>query len=179
MTPTIIPPRPHPETQTLDTANRGSVLVITLILLVVLTIITTSRMGINQVEEKVTANAQKNEMTFQAAESAIETVVQEGNGTLSSTNVLAQSLSAITLRPADGSSLNMNDASVSTRAVVCYSGEGVASGFSMGEDSQSFSWYIYQVRGRGEITTASAITTNLQGIRKLGPSGSVTANCPP
>lgn len=160
-------------------AQRGAVLVVTLILLLILTLLVLSGLESSRWEERISANIQKKKETFQSAESAIEQVIKEGNSPIDAGNILAQSMFTITPRPADGSSFDLSYPALTARAETCYDGAFPAMGYSQGEGSQSFMAFRYKIRGRGEIPSIQAISTNLQGVEKIGPSGGIMPKrCP-
>ncbi|MBF0369104.1 MAG: pilus assembly PilX N-terminal domain-containing protein [Magnetococcales bacterium] len=164
---------------TLSPDERGSVLLIGLLFLLVVSALAITASRMSGLDERVSANSHRINITFQAAESAIESIIEEGNGNLDINNVLAQSMMAITQRPADGSSYDMADAHVESRGIICYDGEGIAPGFSLGEGTQNFTAHRFKFRGRGEIPDINSRSTNLQGARIIGPGSdsSPSGNC--
>ena len=152
-------------------------LVIAMLTLLILTFIAVASSRTGRIEERISNNLQKQGMTFQGAESAIEGVVAEGNGSLTANNILVQGIAAITDRPTGGRTSYLDV--VNSTAKVCYNGEGSAGGFSIGVDTQSFVAHTFKIRGRGEISEIKGITTNLLNGWKLGPGGSAgVKNCP-
>lgn len=158
---------------------QGSVLIVSLIILFLLTFLAINGSRTSTLNEKLSGHAQKKMVTFQAAESAIESVLEEANGSLVAGNALVDSIIGIVQRPAPGVGYDLNDATIMSQSLVCYDGERVIPGFSMGVGAQSFVGHRYKVRGRGSIVTINARTTNLQGVEKIGPSsGGANRNCP-
>ncbi|MBF0193967.1 MAG: hypothetical protein HQL71_05390 [Magnetococcales bacterium] len=159
--------------------EQGSVLIISLVMLFLLTFFAISGSKTSTLNEKISGNTQKKRVTFQAAESAIESVVEEANGSLVAGNVLVDGMVAMVERPVSGVGYDLNDATILSEALICYDGEAVIPGFSMGVGKQNFVGHQFKIRGRGSITAINALTTNLQGVEKIGPSsGGGTGNCP-
>lgn len=159
--------------------QKGSTLTITLILMVILTLLVLNGLESSRWQEKISANVQNKKETFQAAESAIESVIREGQGPIDANNILAQSMFAIISRPEDGSSFDLSEPEITARALTCYDGAVPAVGYSQGVSSQSFMAFRYKIRGRGEISATQAISTNIQGVEKVAPSGGAMATrCP-
>ncbi|MBF0446683.1 MAG: hypothetical protein HQL67_00635 [Magnetococcales bacterium] len=159
--------------------EQGSVLIISLILLFLLTSLTVFGSQRSTLNEQLSGNTQKKRVTFQAAESAIESVVEEANGSLVAGNVLVDSIVNMVQRPTGNGGYDLVDVAILSQALTCYDGEGVIAGFSLGVGSQSFVAHRYKVRGRGTIAAIQAKTTHLQGAEKIGPSsGIVGGNCP-
>jgi hypothetical protein len=159
--------------------EQGSVLVVSLMMLFLLTFLAIISSRTSTVNEKISGNLQKKRVTFQAAESAIESVVEEANGSLVVGNVLVDSITVMAQRPSASTGYDLNDATVISQSLTCYDGEKMAPGYSMGVGSQSFVLHQYKIRGRGSISVVGAETTNLQGAQKIGPSSDgATGNCP-
>ncbi|MBF0453998.1 MAG: hypothetical protein HQL72_04160 [Magnetococcales bacterium] len=159
--------------------QQGSVLIVSLMMLFLLTFFAITGSRTSTLNEKISGNTQKKRITFQGAESAIGLVIEEANGPLVVGNVLVDGLVATAQRPAPGEGYDLEDPTLLSQALICYNGEVVVPGFSMGVGGQNFVGHRYKVRGRGSIATLNAQTTNLQGVEKIGPSsGGGNGNCP-
>ena len=138
-------------------AQKGIVLISSLIMLLVMTMIGVSAMRGSALEERMSANDMNHNKVFQAAESATELAI-------SNTANLSGAL--------NGSAVNvtvtMPDPTVSSEAEVEFLAKGPALGFEMGDDN-SIVAYHFDVQGTGEIEAVDAQAVTSSGIWVLGP----------
>jgi uncharacterized membrane protein YeiB len=139
--------------------QRGTVLLVSLIILTVMTVISLSMMSNSTMEEKMAANQMNNHLTFHAAESATEIMVGDST-TLAS--ALASS-SDIT------QTVDVGDSSISASVTLSYVGDAVPTGWSLGDNEGSFVAYNIRATGTATKPNAHASTSTAQGISRIGP----------
>jgi type IV pilus assembly protein PilX len=138
----------------------GAVLIVSLIMLLVLTIIGVTAMRSTTLEEKMAANIMNYNVTFHAAESAIENALDD-------TNSLVQ---AILTENTISVNLDIGDSSITSSADVTYLGSGIAFGFSLGQNSSAFSSYRFDATGTATRDNNGANVSMSQGVRRIGPN---------
>ncbi len=138
----------------------GSVLIISLILMLVLTIIGVTAMSSATMEEKMAANTMNYNITFHASESAVENALDD-------TNVLVQAIT--TSAPVDVP-IDMGDSSITSNAKITYLGSGIALGFSIGQNASAFSSYRFDATGTASRANVGASVSTSQGVRRIGPN---------
>jgi len=144
--------------------QKGAVLVVSLIILLVMTLIALSGMKTSMMQEKMAANAQNMNKTFQAAESAVgalTSTIMSGNSTILSTALTAEDGFA----PA--TSYSVGDSHIDSTVQVEYKGEVIATGgnsISADEDTTTLKGYRFEIIGTGAISGANAQTQVFQGI---------------
>lgn len=139
--------------------QRGTVLLVSLILLAVMTVISLSLMGNSTIEERMAGNQMNNHLTFHAAESATEI-------TISDTAALSN---AITSTTDITNTVDVGDSSIAATVTLSYVGDAVPSGWSLGENEGSFVAYNVRAMGTASKTNAHASTSAAQGISRIGP----------
>ncbi len=142
-------------------SQKGAVLVVSLVLLLVMTLIGITGMRSANVDEKMAANSMNKNISFQASESAVD-------GAIASVSTLEQAINSggiVTF------SVDMGDTSISASAAIDYLGTGIAPGYSLGENEGSFMNYRYDIIGTGNVTAANAQTVTAQGIWRIAPGG--------
>ena len=140
--------------------QQGVVLIVCLLVIVVVTLIAGTAMKTSGVEEKMAANAQTYNRTFQAAESAVELAFN--NDTLMFESIDASDgLSSVV-------SASIGSDGVTASAQTEFRGEGIAPGNSIG----SASTFMYEVIGTGEMDSMNASTVIRQGYYRVSFVGS-------
>lgn len=143
----------------------GVALVVGLVMLLVITLITVAGMNSSTMHETMSANAQKVNKTFQAAESAVGAI----NGILSGGNIapLQTALTAGRGVQTGLTSFSVSDPDVTANYAVTYLGEvAVTSGSSMdaNESTTLLKGYRFELQGTAQITGANARTRIYKGI---------------
>ncbi|WP_421861825.1 pilus assembly PilX family protein [Motiliproteus sp.] len=135
--------------------QQGVVLVVCLLVIVVVTLIAATSTKTSSFEEKMAANAQTYNRTFQAAESAVEFAIDDDQmmfDAIDNTNSLSSTVT-----------VSMGTSGVSATAQTEFIGEGIAPGNSIGTAST----YMYEVHGTGEMTDMNASTLIRQGYYRV------------
>lgn len=142
----------------------GVALVISLVLLLVITLIAISGMKSSIMQEKMAANAQNSNKTFQAAESAVGTLTELLTGGTVST--LQESMAAAD-QYSSPSHFSISDPDISATYQTRFLGEViVTSGDSMDGDESStlLKGYRFELIGDARIDAVQARTKIYQGI---------------
>lgn len=137
----------------------GSVLLLSMIILAVMTVLGLSLHSNSTLEEKMAANQMNNHKTFHASESAVDITVQD-------TDTLAEALvspTAITVV------VDVGDPNIAANAQLTYMGQALPSGWSLGENDGSFAAHNINTTGTAIKTNASAKTMTSQGVARIGP----------
>lgn len=156
--------------------QRGSALIVSLLILLVLTIIGVTALNSTVMEEKMTSNFQTGNTAYQAAESAVnQTFANIANSfNLVQLAIDAQDIAdandsdpvwpttpqTVLSRSQSGADPNANDQST-LNSTVSYVGTAHCNGFST-----KFIGYVVNVEGRG--TVANVNRANAAGITKCG-----------
>jgi hypothetical protein len=140
----------------------GVALFATLIILLVITVLATSSIGVTSLEQTMAVNAQAENMAFQASESAI-------NAAMADDSLLQQ---AINSSPGNWPTLgvDLNDGSVTSIAEVKHMGTGSASGFSIGLEAGTFGAFRFEIVGTGAVNAVNVQSEVTQGMYKIAPS---------
>ena len=138
----------------------GAVLIVSLVMLLVMTIIGVTAMSSATLEEKMASNTMNYNVTFHAAESAIENALDD-------TSSLVQAILSESTVTVD---LDIGDSSVTSSADVTYMGSGIAYGFSLGQNSSAFSSYRFDATGTASRSNSGANVSMSQGVRRIGPN---------
>jgi len=139
--------------------QRGAVLLMSLIIMVVMTVISLSLMGNSTMEERMAANNMNKKLTFHASESASLIAIQD-TAALSDAIVTGTDITK---------TINTGDSSIDTTVNLHYEGDAIPSGWSMGENEGSFVAYTVKALATGTKTNAHATSTTAQGIQRIGP----------
>ncbi|MEH6626101.1 MAG: PilX N-terminal domain-containing pilus assembly protein [Motiliproteus sp.] len=135
--------------------QQGVVLIACLLMIVIVTLIAATSSKTATFEEKMAANAQTYNRTFQAAESAVELGFD------------TESLMFEAIDASDGfssvASVAIGSSGVSATAQTRFIGEGIAPGNSLGTAST----FRYEVHGSGEMTDMNASTLIRQGFYRV------------
>lgn len=159
-----------------ETKQRGSALVISLLILLVLTIVGVTALNSTVMEEKMASNFQTGNSAYQAAESAVN---QTFANIANSFNLVQAAIDANNLAETTGNSpvwpampqtiLNASASGVDPNAhnqstldaTISYKGTAHCNGFST-----KFIGYVVQVAGQGAVSNVNR--TNIAGISKCG-----------
>lgn len=137
----------------------GAVLIISLLMLVVLTLLGVTAMSSSTMGEKMSANNMNYNAAFHASESAVEAALDDASSLAQAIN----SAAPVTI------TVDLGDPNISTSADVTYLGSGIALGFSLGQNSSSFSSYRFDATGTAIKNNVGAKTITSQGVHRVGP----------
>lgn len=144
--------------------QRGAVLIISLMLMLVMTLLSIASMSTSVMQEKMAANAQNTNRTFQAAESAVEaqisTILDGGSTSLNSAMISVSGQGAII-------SVDIGTSDATATVQIEYLGEIITTGGSSmdaNESSTNLSGQRFELVGRGTIDAVQAQTQIRQGI---------------
>ena len=144
--------------------QKGAVLIVSLMLMLVMTLLSIASMSTSVMQEKMAANAQNTNRTFQAAESAIGSLVTDilgGSQTSLSTAITAANF----IGPI--SNFDIADSHIVTTSQVEYLGEIIlSSGGSINADESStlLRGHRFELTGIGRIDEVQAQTVIRQGV---------------
>jgi hypothetical protein len=142
--------------------QRGLVLVLSLVLLVVMTLIGISSMNNANMELRATANAQQHIKAFNAGQSILEYSISTGAVIKSGGKIDYQTRSAVSQvveAALDGVTLS---------ALIDYSGCSVGIGSSL-EEGRGFSYNFYNISGTGQ-NNADATALSIQSLGARFPA---------
>jgi len=146
------------------THQRGAVLIVSLMLMLAMTLLSIASMSTSVMQEKMAANAQNTNRTFQAAESAIDTqisIILGGNSDSLNEALIAASGQGAVI------SVNVGTSDTTATAQIEYLGEIITtSGSSLDADESStaLSGHRFALVGTGSIAAVQAETQITQGI---------------
>ncbi len=149
---------PHPSPK-----QTGAVLVISLLMLLVMTLIGVTAMSTATLEEKMAANSQYTNMSFQASESAVE-------GVVNNIDLIQQALNAGVGNPISRN-VDLDNSHVASTGELEFRVQGPAPGYSAGEDQGSFTAFHFIARGIGTMPAVNARTDTSQGVYRIAPGG--------
>lgn len=144
LTPTVFPRR-----------QKGVILIASLVVIVIITIIASAIVRTSSYEEKMSANMQTYNRTFQAAESAVETAIDNETLMFEATDA-NDDLSSVLAVP-------LGTSGVTATAQTEFIGEGIVPGNSLGTVSS----FRYEVLATGEMTNFDASTLIRQGFYRV------------
>ncbi|MFL1455582.1 PilX N-terminal domain-containing pilus assembly protein [Marinobacter sp. GN3S48] len=145
--------------------QRGAVLIVSLVILLVLTLIGVAGMNSSVMQERMASNAQNSNRTFQGAESsatALTEILMSGN-----LNLLQEAMEAADDLSSTGSVTLDAANGVQTEYQARYLGEVIiSSGSSMDADESTtlLKGYRYELRGSAEMDNTGAASTVYKGI---------------
>jgi type IV pilus assembly protein PilX len=146
------------------THQKGAVLIVSLMLMLVMTLLSIASMSTSVMQEKMAANAQNTNRTFQAAESAIDTQVSiilgGDSANLNKAMVAASGIGDQILVTIGGSE-------ATATAQIEYLGEIITSSGSSidaDESSTALTGHRFALVGTGSIAAVQAETQITQGI---------------
>lgn len=165
-----------PSTQMGMRKQRGMALIVGLLILGVVALVSVSAMRGSTTQEQMAANNQNQILTFQAAESAIRTVIGEVAGVVDrpageNQNVFSQAiaLGAATPNPPTRTLTNLGSGAESI-ATVTYGGTAPSPGFSLDVSAGSVVAHQFTITSVGSIDSTGAEATHIQGVERAGPS---------
>lgn len=161
----------------LKTQNQdGMALVVGLMLMGVIALVSVAAMRGTRTQEQMAANNQNQVITFQAAESAIRSVIGEIAGVVDrpageSQNVFSQSITAGegSATPPTRSFIDGTQGAQST-ATVNYAGTAPSPGFSLDVSAGAVVAHQFQITSVGTVDATGATSTHIQGVERAGPS---------
>lgn len=146
-------------------SQRGAVLIVSLVILLVLTLIGVAGMNSSVMQERMASNAQNSNRAFQGAESsatALTEILMTGN-----LNLLQEAMDAADDLSSTGSVTLDAANGVQTEYQARYLGEVIiSSGSSMDADESTtlLKGYRYELRGSAEMDNTGAASTVYKGI---------------
>ena len=146
--------------------QNGTVLIVSLIILLVMTVLGLTAAGSASMELRMAGNSERINTTLQAAESAVE-------ATINNVNLLGQALNSTT---AINRTIRLNSAydaasqPVESEAEISYVGQGSMDGFSLGVNQNNFVAHNFEVIGTGSMQDNVTSVTS-QGVYRVAPSG--------
>ncbi len=148
-------------------SQQGTVLVLAMLMLLVMTLIGVTTMRTATLEEKMSANSMNTSISLQASESAVEAALKDTNNLVNALN----SGTAITIN------VSLSDPTgppgfATAKAEITYKGSTIAPGFSFGANQGTFSTYQFEAIGTGEVPSANAKVITGHGVYRVGPGGS-------
>lgn len=147
---------------TMPSQQRGAVLIMSMLMLLVMTLIGITTMNTATLEEKMSANSMNSNISLQASESAVDAAL----------NDTANLVAALNSGSAVNVTVNLGTTGVTSVAAISYIGATIAPGFSFGNNQGTFSTYQFEATGTGTVTAANATTVTVQGVYRVGPGGS-------
>jgi type IV pilus assembly protein PilX len=156
-----------PNNRTFKSNQCGSVLIVSLVILLVMTMLGLAAAGSANMELRMAGNNERINTTLQAAESAVE-------ATINNISLLGQALNSAgpinqTIRL--DSAYDAASQPVASEAEISYVGQGSMDGFSLGINQNNFVAHNFEVIGRGSMQgNVSSVTS--QGVFRVAPSGS-------
>ncbi len=142
--------------------QEGTVLVVAMLMLLVMTLIGVTTMRTATLEEKMSANSMNTSISLQASESAVDAALKDTNNLVTALN----SGTAVTIN------VNLGTSTVTAKADITYKGNTIAPGFSFGANQGTFSTYQFEAMGTGEVPAANAKVVTGHGVYRVGPGGS-------
>ena len=146
--------------------QNGSVLIVSLIILLVMTVLGLAASGSANMEVRMAGNNERINTTLQAAESAVE-------ATINDVNLLGQALDSTT---AINQTIRLDSAydaanqPVESQARISYVGQGGMEGFSIGINQNNFVAHNFEVIGTGSMQ-GNVTSVTSQGVYRVAPSG--------
>ena len=147
----ILPPR-----------QRGAVLVIGLLILLVMTLIGVTAMSTSTMQERMSANGMNANIAFQAAESAV----------IAAMSSLATVKSAMgTVGPVNGPTVTYGSGSLTAvgNSQVTYVGDSIPDGTSLGIGTSGLTAHQFTASSTSTVTAANARSATNQGWVFIGP----------
>ena len=143
--------------------QNGAVLLISLVLLLGITLLATSTLGVSSIEEKMASHTQNSLLSHQASESAIREVIDDRN-------LLSQAISSASSQVSQPSQITFTNVD-NVNVTITYLGEGVSadSASSVISGEGSFTTFRYELRGSSTINNIDLNAQVIQGVYTLGP----------
>lgn len=168
----------------LRSAQAGATLLVALMLLLTMTIIGLAAVRVTTQQQRMAANSQFQNLSFQAADAAIRKVMAEVRGQApvpaylpAGTNILVDTFTAPRLRcmpdpssaPTGGVCAANANTGVISAATVSYSGQFETPGFSMNVSNRGFVGHRFRIDATGQLAGTTAISLQEQGMERIGP----------
>ena len=157
----VIPGKTHGQYR-----QNGSVLIVSLIILLVMTVLGLAASGGANMELRMAGNNEHINTTLQAAESAVE-------ATITDVNLLGQALNSATPISQDirlDSNYDAANQPVNSTAKISYVGQGNMDGYSLGINQSNFVAHNFEVIGTGSMQ-GNVTSVTSQGVYRVAPSG--------
>jgi len=142
--------------------QRGTVLIMSMLMLLIMTLIGITTMNTATLEEKMSANSMNSNISMQASESAVDAALDD----------TANLVTALHSGAPVNVTVNLGNANVTSVAAIQFIGSTIAPGFSFGNNQGTFSTYQFTATGTGTVPAANATTVTVQGVYRVGPGGS-------
>ena len=143
----------------LNKKQNGAALMVAMVMIFMLTVMGLKAMRSSNLDRRMTANAIQSSITFQAAESATELVLNDP------ANMNAALKGKVKMSP---------ELSAAPELLIGvdfeYVGDGTASGYSLGTNSGGFIALRYEALGTATINTTNAESNVLQGAYRIVPA---------
>lgn len=146
--------------------QRGAVLVVALMLLLVTTFIGFSSMETSNLESKMATTRELKELTFQTAESVIE---QSLDNIAFIAQAYAVSVQGGTNWPTQEYDFDY-DTSLAGTSEVSFVGNDSTEGYTVRKGASGIATYYYEVRSTASRTGTNISSTHIQGVYVEGPS---------
>ena len=144
--------------------QQGAVLIVSLMLLLVMTLLSVASMSTSVMQEKMAANAQNTNRTFQAAESAVDahvSIILGGNSDNLNEAMTSPTEQGVVM------TVNIGTSDVTATAQIEYLGEIITTGggsINADESSTLLNGHRFELVGIGNIAAVQAQTQIKQGI---------------
>jgi len=174
----------------MQSAQKGVSLVVSLVLLAAMTVIGVSTLSGTRLNEQMASNSQQKSVVFEAAESAIETIVNDYEdlyGALIDTTVEFNNPDAV---PIPDSRSNLNDGfdlsdeegvvvDVDGTLTVQYCGEGLLVGTSLDAslDSPAYASVLVDINGIANISSSGASADHVRRVAFTLPQTGRLGSC--
>lgn len=135
--------------------QRGIVLIVCLVILLVMTIIGVNAMGTSTLQERMASNSQNAMSTFQAAESAIQETLADGDVFSTAINVV------------EGADRDFEFGSFAASTTTTSAGPPqIVEGYSIG----TFASYPFAISAASDSDATGARSRQTLGVRRLAPA---------
>ena len=140
--------------------QRGAMIYMTLIILLLVTVLATTAISLTTGEQKMATGNQAMRAAFHASESAINAAINDDDALLDAV-VLGTRVLAV----------DLGNTQITSTATINLTGSGTATGFSLGVEGGTFGAYQFEIVGSGEIADVGSKAESVQGLYKIAPSG--------
>ena len=151
----------HPQLSPPGRQQRGFVLVVCLIFLLVLTVLGINNMGTSSLQARMASNAQSKLIAFQAADSAIEATFTGSNDVFNAIVLNAQPATPVT------SNYSINSNTVATNSYVVNFNSG---GTNYGNSLTQFSGALVEISSTATNPNSNAKSVLVQGVTRNIPN---------
>ena len=158
--------------------QRGIALVVGLILLLVVTILGITAIRSSTQEERMAANSQQQQITFQLAEAAIRSMMGELRGLIAPPAGRTRSPIIAALNPANpvvpAETIATPQPAVSngvtSTAVITYVNTSGATGYKLGVEQGTYVCYNFNITATATQAGSSAFDQHVEGVCRVGPA---------